>query len=772
MVRIQMRGGVWKNSEDEILKAGVMKYGTHNWARVASLLPRKTAKQVKARWFEWLDPTIKKTEWSRDEDEKLLHLAKLMPNQWRTIAPIVGRTARMCLDRYEHLLDAAQGIVAGDRDDARKLRPGEIDPAPESKPARPDPVDMDEDEKEMLSEARARLANTKGKKAKRKAREKQLEQARRLAVLQKQRELKAAGIVQKRKRQKRQREIDYETEIPFARSAPTGFHATDEEAARGKQMSVESNRGGSFKRMRADEALGGTDYKARQRREEEEDRKRMQRMRAENLPKAMAEAAKASGEAVIAAVQRKPLNLPKPKVTDEEFGDVVRHNDDAAEAAMMVSSTAGEAAATDNLLVSYEGSSAPGNAGNDVRASSRSERMREDARTLLQLESAKAPLQDDDSDDEGNDEGPEAALPFAAKGRKETGAAKEAADGVMLRDAFGINEAGKRKRSRRERTSVSDALMALPQPENEVALELPNEGTLPDGDDDEEGKAGDGFVEDAEVKAQRLADERRRAAEEKAQLGSHALLRGLPRPLKIDAAALLEAAKALDTLPLRLAAKEAVAMVGDDGVKHPVPVKAKLRRSTPAPGIAAAAAPLEPLADEDIRRGRDAAQKEAETGTPPDDKAFAAAWERARKGLVKTADGILVDASMLSEGDVLEALRAEADANAAELAAAAKKAEKATAKAALKFGGYEARAREAEDVFFEAVATTDELQLQRSSFEELRRLEVAALPRRMSEARALYAEAADREAALQRRFELLERHRARLMGAAGGVGGN
>ena len=45
-------------------------------------------------------------------------------------------------------------------DDPRKLKPGEIDPNPETKPARPDPADMDEDELEMLSEARARLANT------------------------------------------------------------------------------------------------------------------------------------------------------------------------------------------------------------------------------------------------------------------------------------------------------------------------------------------------------------------------------------------------------------------------------------------------------------------------------------------------------------------------------------------------------------------------------------------------------------------------------------
>lgn len=46
----------------------------------------------------------------------------------------------------------------------------------------------------MLSEARARLANTQGKKAKRKAREKQLEEARRVAKIQKDRELKQAGI--------------------------------------------------------------------------------------------------------------------------------------------------------------------------------------------------------------------------------------------------------------------------------------------------------------------------------------------------------------------------------------------------------------------------------------------------------------------------------------------------------------------------------------------------------------------------------------------------
>lgn len=84
-----------------------------------------------------------------------------------------------CSDQAQRKEEGEDGV-----DDPRKLKPGEIDPNPETKPARPDPKDMDEDELEMLSEARARLANTQGKKAKRKAREKQLEEARRLAALQ------------------------------------------------------------------------------------------------------------------------------------------------------------------------------------------------------------------------------------------------------------------------------------------------------------------------------------------------------------------------------------------------------------------------------------------------------------------------------------------------------------------------------------------------------------------------------------------------------------
>ncbi|KAL6500520.1 Cell cycle serine/threonine-protein kinase cdc5/MSD2 [Orobanche hederae] len=312
-MRIMIKGGVWKNTEDEILKAAVMKYGKNQWARISSLLVRKSAKQCKARWYEWLDPSIKKTEWTREEDEKLLHLAKLMPTQWRTIAPIVGRTPSQCLERYEKLLDAAcakdENYEAGD--DPRKLRPGEIDPNPESKPARPDPVDMDEDEKEMLSEARARLANTRGKKAKRKAREKQLEEARRLASLQKRRELKAAGI-NIRQRKRKRRGIDYNAEIAFEKKPPPGFYDVADEDRPTELVKFPT----TIEELEGERRV---DKEARLRKQDVARNKIAER---QDAPSAILQANKLNDPEAVR--KRSKLNLPAPQIPDHELEAIAK----------------------------------------------------------------------------------------------------------------------------------------------------------------------------------------------------------------------------------------------------------------------------------------------------------------------------------------------------------------------------------------------------------------------------------------------------------------
>ncbi|RHN53609.1 putative transcription factor MYB-HB-like family [Medicago truncatula] len=307
---IMTKKGVWKNTEDEILKAAVMKYGKNQWARISSLLVCKSAKQCKARWYEWLDPSIKKTEWTREEDEKLLHLAKVMPTQRRTIS--VGRTPSQCLERYEKLLDAAC-VKDGNYepgDDPRKLRPGGIDPNPESKPPRPDPVDMDEDEKEMLSEACARLANTKGKKAKRKAREKQLEEAGRLASLQKKRELKAAGIDIRQRRRKR-RGIDYNAEIPFEKRPPPGyFDVADED------REVEQRFPTTIEELEGKRRI---DVEAQLRKQDVARNKIAER---QDAPAAILHARKLNDPETVR--KRSKLMLPPPQISDQELDEIAK----------------------------------------------------------------------------------------------------------------------------------------------------------------------------------------------------------------------------------------------------------------------------------------------------------------------------------------------------------------------------------------------------------------------------------------------------------------
>ena len=163
---------------------------------------------------------------------------------------------------------------------------------------------MDEDELEMLSEARARLANTQGKKAKRKAREKQLEEARRLATLQKKRELRAAGIRVKLFRLKKGR-IDYNKEIPFEKKPAIGFYDTGNE----EFVAPKTN----FGRLRQHQL----DEKRRDEEEErgrKKDKQKSKEKKENNIPSQVFNNEEPSRK-------RSKLVLPTPQIDDQEMED-------------------------------------------------------------------------------------------------------------------------------------------------------------------------------------------------------------------------------------------------------------------------------------------------------------------------------------------------------------------------------------------------------------------------------------------------------------------
>nr|CAI6681916.1 BPK_HP1_G0043670.mRNA.1.CDS.1 [Saccharomyces cerevisiae] len=129
-VPIYVKGGVWTNVEDQILKAAVQKYGTHQWS--------KTARQSELRWNEYLNPKLNLQSSRREEDAQLLDLARELPNQWRTIADMMARPAQVCVGRYNRLLESEDSGGAALSTGVTDLKAGDINPNAETQMARPD----------------------------------------------------------------------------------------------------------------------------------------------------------------------------------------------------------------------------------------------------------------------------------------------------------------------------------------------------------------------------------------------------------------------------------------------------------------------------------------------------------------------------------------------------------------------------------------------------------------------------------------------------------
>jgi len=601
-----VKGGVWTNIEDEILKASVSKYGLNQWARVSSLLPRKTPKQCKARWNEWLDPSIKKIEWSKEEDEKLLHLAKLMPTQWRTIAPIVGRTANQCLERYQKLLDEAEqreassfglaGPEGGETqaptaDDVRRLRPGEVDPDPETKPAKPDTIDLDEDEKEMLSEARARLANTQGKKAKRKARERQQEESRRLAALQKRRELKTAGINIKVVTRKKG-QMDYNADIPFEKAPASGFYDTAEEQKRNE-----------FQRANFDPRKQQLATKRKGEQDDDADRKR--RKNEKDGPSAATQAALKAGQMqrireAEQSSKRRALNLPAPQVSEGELEDIVKMGMMGERANLLAQSSENDA--TRGLVNTYSTITSQ----TPIRtpmAPPQEDRVATEIRNIRALtENQSALLGGENADlNEGSGStGFESAAPRKQviatpnplatplrTGMNGVGATPRRVGQTPLRtprDSFALNKGDSemmlaggaandmRLRELSMKHQLKQGLTSLPKPkESEWELELP--------EDQQEVAAQDDLEEDAEARDQR--ERAIREAQEQLELRrrTQVMQKDLPRPEFVDIDALMQEASAVSDPIEALIAREAALLVANDAVRYPIP-GAKIKGSS------------------------------------------------------------------------------------------------------------------------------------------------------------------------------------------------
>ena len=639
---VAVKGGVWTNIEDEVLKAAISKYGLNQWARVSSLLARKTPKQCKARWNEYLDPSIRKIEWSKEEDEKLLHLAKLMPTQWRTIAPIVGRTANQCLERYQRLLDEAEqreasefglaGVSEGGEasapsaDSVRKLRPGEVDPDPESKPARPDTIDLDEDEKEMLSEARARLANTQGKKAKRKAREREQEESRRLANLQKRRELKTAGINIKVVT-RRKGEMDYNADIPFEKKPALGFYDTSEEIVRNERQRQAIDprlQHASNKRNRGD--TDADDAGRKKRKNDGKNNSNKESLSAAAIKAGQLQRLREAEQ----SSKRRSLVLPAPQVSEGELEEIIKMGAIGERANQLAQASDNEA--TRGLLQDYSTIQGTGGPIRTPRAAPEEDRVANEIRNIRALTQTQSsllggentPLREGSGSTGFETAAPRKQVvatpnPLATPLRGAGGAGGAGGTGVLAtplrpgqtplrtpRDGFALNDGSSSssssgpgqtpaQRQRAMQNQLQRGLASLPKPKDtDWELELPDEV---DENDENNARTAEQQVEDAADRDRRLREHQEALAALERKRRTQVMQRNLPRPVVVDLAALLASAATLEDSAETLVANEAALLIANDAAKFPL-TKAVAKKPAASP------VSLETIDDNDLAEAR------------------------------------------------------------------------------------------------------------------------------------------------------------------------
>jgi myb proto-oncogene protein len=100
----KLKRSTFTKEEDRILLNFVQHYG-EDWNLIASLMIDRNPRQVRERYHHYLDPSITKDSWSKEEDLKLIKLVGKYGSRWKKISESFdGRNEVSVKNRWNYYL--------------------------------------------------------------------------------------------------------------------------------------------------------------------------------------------------------------------------------------------------------------------------------------------------------------------------------------------------------------------------------------------------------------------------------------------------------------------------------------------------------------------------------------------------------------------------------------------------------------------------------------------------------------------------------------------